>query len=102
VWWIGSLVFWEDEKVKVFTQNHFKNNKIIASICASPRNLLRWWIVSGKKLTGNDWDNNFWTLAEKSWAIYKKEEIVIDGNLITAYGPENVEEFSLAIIKALS
>lgn len=102
VWWAGSLSFGEDERVKNFTIKHIQNNKIIASICASPRNLLKWWVVSWKKLTGNNWDNNFENLAREAWAKAENKWLVIDENLITAYGPENVEEFSLAIIKALS
>lgn len=102
VWWVGSLVLWEDEKVKTFTQNHFQNNKIIASICAAPRNLLKWNLVSGKKLTGHNWDNNFADLAREAWAEAENKGLVIDGNLITAYGPENAEEFALAVIKELS
>ncbi len=98
----GSLELWEDEKIKQFTIHHLENNKIVSAICASPRNFLKWDIVKGKKLTGNDWDNNFWALAENAWAIHKKEGLVRDGNLITAYGPENSEEFANAIIQALS
>ena len=101
VWGSGSLVFWENEDLKELTKKYINSDKIVASICASPRNLLKWWIVEWRKLTGHNWDNNFENLAKESWAIPKMNDVVIDWNLITWYWPEAVEEFSKAIINKL-
>ena len=101
VWWAGSLVFWENEELKELTKKFINSNKIVASICASPRNLLKWWVVEWKKITGHNWDNNFENLAKQSWAIPEQKAVVVDENLITWYWPEAVEEFALAIIDKL-
>ena len=101
VWWAGSLVFWENEDLKELTKNFIKSNKIIASICASPRNLLKWWVVKWKKITWHNWDNNFEVLAKNAGAIPEIKDVVIDWNLITWYWPEAIEEFSISIIEKL-
>lgn len=102
VWWIGSLVFWDNDVLKNLTKRYINSEKIVASICASPRNLLKWGIVKWKKLTWNNWDNNFENLAKNAWAIADIKNVVVDWNLITWYWPEAIEEFSKAIIDSLN
>lgn len=101
VWGAWSLVFWDNEDLKELTKKYINSDKIVASICASPRNLLKWWVAKWRKLTGHNWDNNFENLAKEYWAIAEMKNVVVDWNLITGYWPEAVEEFSNAIIEAV-
>lgn len=102
VWWAGSLELDTNEDLKKMTQRHIELWKIVASICAAPRNLIKWGLVKWKKITGHNWDNNFENLATQSWAIPEMQWVVIDWNIITADWPESVEEFSKAIIQQLT
>jgi len=98
---LGSLDFMQNETVKNLTKTHMWAWKIVASICAAPRNFLSWWIAKNKKITWANWDNNFENLAKDSWAIPEAKSVVVDWNLITWNWPEAVEEFALAIIDKL-
>jgi putative intracellular protease/amidase len=101
VWGLWSLDFIQNETVKNLTKTHINAWKVLASICAAPRNFLAWGIAKDKKITWADWDNNFEKLAKNAWAIPEQKPVVIDWNLITWNWPEVVEEFALAIIDKL-
>ena len=101
VGWSWSLVFWDNKTLKNLTKKYLESWKIVWAICASPRNLIKWWIVKWRKLTWHNWDNNFENLAKEAWAIPEMKNVVVDKNLITWYWPEAVEKFSKAIIESL-
>jgi len=75
--------------------------KPVGAICAAPRKLLEWGLLKGKNATGNDWDNNFASLCEEYGANYVDQGVVIDGNILTASGPEVAEEAALEFLKLL-
>ena len=98
---LWSLDYMQNDIVKQLTKTHLNAWKVVASICAAPRNFLAWWIAKDKKITWADWDNNLWNLAKESWAILESKSVVVDWNLITWNGPEAAEEFALDIIEKL-
>lgn len=76
--------------------------KAIAAICIAPTLLSDSGLLQGKHVTG--WDNGFWTqiaYLEYNGAIFKDEEVVQDGNLITANGPAAATKFAWAIVDFL-
>ena len=75
------------------TKEYLNSGKLVASICAASRLLIEWELVNGRKITGNNWDNNFDNLAKTAGAISINEDVVVDRNLVTAKGPESVEAF---------
>jgi protease I len=83
------------------TKEYLNSGKLVASICAAPRLLIEWELVNGRKITGNNWDNNFDHLAKSAGAISINEDVVVDRNLVTANGPESVEAFSNALLEVL-
>ena len=72
--------------------------KLIAAICVAPAILANAGILQNKKATS--WEGAKNTLEEKG-ANYTGESITIDGNIITAIGPEAAEEFAHAIVDHL-
>lgn len=98
---LGCLELKDSTTLKNITKEYLNTGKPVASICAAPRLLIDWELVNGKKITGNNWDNNFDTLAKQAGAISIHEDVVTDGNLVTANGPESVEEFSNALLEVL-
>lgn len=101
VWWLWSLNYRDNETLQYMTKNHLWAWKIVASICAAPRNFLSWWIMKNKKFTWANWDDNLDFLAKQSGSLYEKKNVVIDWNIIIWSWPESVEEFALAIIDKL-
>lgn len=102
VWWTWSLDLVDNDDLKQMANNYLNSWKIVASICAAPRNLLVWGVAKWRKLTWNNWDNNFEQLAKEYWAIADIKDVVVDWNLITWYWPEAVEAFSNTIIESLN
>jgi len=99
---VGALDFIGNQNVKNLAKLFLKENKAIGAICAAPRLLLEWGILKNKKCTGNDWDDEFTNLCQTFGAIHENLEIVIDDNIVTAYGPEESEQFSVEFLKALA
>jgi putative intracellular protease/amidase len=97
----GSLVFAENLTVKKLALDFQSQGKIIAAICAAPRNLLTWGMLEGKSCTGHNWDDQFPVLCTEAQAKYLNQPVVIDGQFVTADGPEASENFALEILKKL-
>lgn len=68
------------------------------AICISPRILARANVLVGKKATGWDGDNALTELYAQNNVEYVREPVVVDGDVITASGPEAVEKFGEAIV----
>ncbi|MDR1245500.1 MAG: DJ-1/PfpI family protein [Clostridiales Family XIII bacterium] len=72
-------------------------NKRIAAICAAPAVLARSGLLKGKKATVYDGMED--ELAE---ADYVKEDVVIDGKIITSRGPGTAMPFALTLAGLLA
>lgn len=96
----GANVYFENPAAHKIAQNA-KN--IIAAICIAPVTLAKAGVLKGKKATV--WDDGQKTQAkilEDAGAIYIAEDVVVDGNLITANGPNAAKKFGEAILDKLS
>ena len=98
----GSLQLESNTDAKRLAQECLEQDKILGAICAAPRNLLSWGLLEGKKCTGHDWGGEFENLCHKNKALYQNTECVVDGNIITANGPEAVEFWANSIIQMLN
>lgn len=76
-------------------------DKVHGAICISPRILAHAGVLKGKKATGWDLDGELSGILTSAGAEYVKKSVVVDGNLITADGPEAAVEFGKAIVKLL-
>ncbi|GHU50529.1 thiazole biosynthesis protein ThiJ [Clostridia bacterium] len=73
-----------------------QGGKFIAAICAAPKVLAENGLLEGKKATiypsmESDLGN----------AVYKKEKVVQDGNIITSMGPGTSVDFALKLVEVL-
>lgn len=99
----GSVEYADNAIAKNLFGAFLKSNKPVAAICAAPRNLLKWGYLENKKCTGFDADGVFSQLAQVHNAIgMPHEEVVVDGNILTANGPEASEACALAFIELLT
>jgi protease I len=99
----GSVEYADNGIAKNLFGAFLKSNKPVAAICAAPRNLLKWGYLENKKCTGFDVDGVFSQLAKEHKAIgMPQEEMVVDGNILTANGPEASEACALAFIELLT
>lgn len=73
-----------------------QSGKLVAAICAGPIVLEKAKVITGKKVTSypgfeKDLPNS----------NYKEDDIVWDGNIITARGPAKAEDFAIEIVQYL-
>lgn len=80
-------------------KNMLSEGKLVAAICWAPAILANAGVLNGKRATS-------WSGAAKDLtaggAIYTGEPVVIDGNIITANGPDSAPAFGKAIVEALA
>lgn len=99
---IGSLQYLEDDTLKDVTKQFLAQLKPVAAICAAPRNLVNWGLLTGQNVTAHNGDGSFAAFALAHGAIPKVEETVVEAGLIlTGNGPEASEALALALLKRL-
>jgi protease I len=75
--------------------------KAYGAICISPRILAHAGVLAGKQATGWDDDNKLSEIFSKHGVQLTNQPVVVDGNVITATGPQAAQEFAIAIVKIL-
>ncbi|MCA6073191.1 MAG: DJ-1/PfpI family protein [Endomicrobium sp.] len=95
----GASVFFDNESALSLANDFFKQGKPTAAICIASVTLANAGVLKGKKATvfvdGKE-------VLLKAGALYTGKPLEIDGNIITANGPEIAEDFGKAILKALN
>lgn len=87
-----------DPRFVEFVKAFERSKKLIAAVCHGPQLLMTAGLVKGRTLTA-------WTTVQGdlklAGANVKDEPVVKDGNWITSRKPEDLEQFSEAIVKSL-
>lgn len=73
------------------------NGKLVAAICAGPIVLEKAKVIDGKKVTSYPGFEK-----ELQSSIYKEEDVVCDGNIITARGAAKAADFAIEIVSYLA
>lgn len=87
------------QEVLKFVKEMFENNKVVAAICHGPWICISAGIMKGRKATG------FIAIADdikNAGATYLEEDVVVDGNLITAPHYRNNGDFMKAVFKVIN
>ena len=87
------------KEVLSFVKEMYESNKVVAAICHGPWICISAGIMKGRRATG------YMSIADdirNAGATYLEENVVIDGNLITAPHYRNNGEFMKAIIKIMN
>ncbi len=94
----GAKMYFEDEKVLEMCYQTVEQGKILAAICIAPGILARAGVLEGKNATS--WGSEKVNLDE-SGAITSDSHVVVDGQIITADGPQVSREFGKKIAEEL-
>ncbi len=98
---IGVKTFFNDKPFHLFLSEAATEGRVLGAICLAPVVLAKAGLLKGKRATV--WDdeqkNNSRALKEGG-ATYVAEEVVVDGNLVTANGPEAAAAFARKIVEA--
>ncbi|HIE34133.1 MAG TPA: DJ-1/PfpI family protein [Candidatus Altiarchaeales archaeon] len=92
---------WDNEKVHQILREGNEKGKIIAGICLSGAVLAKAGVLEGKNATVFATPESLKAL-EEGGALYKKEPVVVDGNIVTADGPSSAGRFADEILKLLA
>ena len=99
----GALDYTGNTEIKRIIEGAKNKDKLIAGICIAPLILAEAGVLNGKKATiwSSEIDKSAVKQIKEYGALYEKSDVVVDGKIITASGPEAAENFSKEIIKNL-
>ncbi|MCK9444299.1 MAG: DJ-1/PfpI family protein [Tissierellaceae bacterium] len=92
----GATNLRDNSKVIEVVREVYNNGKLAAAICAGPIVLERAGIIRDKKVTSYPGFSG-----DLKDSIYDEEDVVVDGNIITARGPALAVDFAIEIIRYL-
>ena len=93
----GSFDYYDNAECHKIAQETIKQNRILGAICAGPGILARAGVLKGKKATMFEDTGEL----AKGGAVYTGQGVEIDGQIITATGPETAKAWGEAIVRAL-
>ena len=92
----GATNLRDNSRVVEIVKEVYKNDKLTAAICAGPIVLERAGIIKDKKVTSYPGFED-----QLEGANYIEEDVVRDGNIITARGPALAVDFAIEIVDYL-
>lgn len=95
---MGSSEYWDDPVAREIVKKAVSLDKLICAICIAPVTLANAGILDGKKATVFRSEVK---AIKKKGAIYTGKAVEVDGNIITAEGPQAATEFGQTIINLL-
>ena len=93
----GSVNLRDNIRVNEVVKDFYNKGKIVAAICAAPIVLGKIGIVEGKNVTCYPGFED-----QLVGCNYKRELVVVDGNIITGRGPAAAVPFAFEILKHIS
>jgi len=96
----GAYKFIEDETIHEVIKSY---DGLLAAICIAPAILAKAGVLEGKKATvwSSIMEKETIKILKEHGAQYIDKDLVVDGSVITANGPESSEKFALAIVEKL-
>lgn len=94
----GAKELFDDNKVHKIAKDAVKKKIVLGAICIAPSILANAGVLKDKKATVYESEKE--NLAKKG-AKVQDEDVVTDGKIVTANGPEAAEKFANALVKAL-
>jgi len=95
----GSSEYWEDAQAHKIARSALEKGKLLGAICIAPVTLAKAGLLKGKKSTV--WSSEAGKLREMG-AIYTGTGVEVDGNIITANGPQSAKKFAEAFVNAFT
>ena len=97
----GAIEHLDNEISYKTLQEAVSKNLPCGAICVSTRILAKAGILKGKRATGWDGDNELSGIYKEHDVEYLRQDVVIDGTVITSIGPSAAQQFGEDIIGLL-
>lgn len=92
----GSRTYWDNQQVHDLLRQAYKEGKLVGGICSAAVTLARAGVLNGKKATVFSGEAQ---QLVKAGAIYNGNPVEVDGNVITADGPNSAKDFGRALVE---
>ena len=96
----GAAAYFDHDRALSMAKDATEKGKKVCAICIAPVILANAGVLKGKRATV--WNGEYKRMLENGGAIYVNKAVVVDGNLITAIGPQAAREFGRTIAKQLA
>ncbi len=97
----GAVEYIEDVQAHMIARDADAEGKVLGAICIAPLILAHAEVLKDKDATVWDDDGENGQRLDKLGAHFVDEDVVVDGNLVTANGPDAAEEFGAKIVELL-
>lgn len=91
----GSAEYFENKLAHKIVLDFAEMNKLVSAICIAPKTLAKAGLLKGKKVC------SFPSVKDDITSLgglIQKDGVAVDGNIITATGPDYAEDFGKAIV----
>ena len=95
----GAVGYWDDPVAHGIVQKALGSGKVLAAICLGPVTLANAGVLNAVKATVSP---GYGDHLKTRGAIYTGAKVEVEGNIVTADGPESAEEFAATIVNLLS
>jgi protease I len=95
---VGSNKFWHNATVHNLAREAGRAGKVVSAICLAPVTLANAGLLEGKRATAYPSAESF---LKWKGAIYTGNSVEVDGNIVTANGPEAAEEIARAVVRLM-
>jgi protease I len=99
---VGCQVYFENETALSLAREAAQQGKKVCAICIAPVILANAGILENRKATVWAGDERFREMLEEKGAKFVDKDVVVDGNFITANGPNAAAKFGKTIAKELA
>jgi protease I len=93
----GTSTYFDDARALAIAKEAHEKGKKICAICIAPVILANAGVLKGKRATAWNYEGEI----EKGGATYTGEPVEVDGNVVTAHGPEAARKFGQTIAREL-
>jgi len=95
----GARELKDDVEAQELARRIHSSGKIYGAICIAPTILAAAGVLKGKNATVWNKDDEPGKFLELHGAVFTNEDVTVDGNLVTANGPDAAEAFGRALAK---
>ena len=95
----GASEYFDSPVAHRLAQRFFSHGKLTAAICIAPATLANAGLLAGKRSTS--FPSSLPILKAKG-AVLSRENVVVDGNIVTAIGPEAATSFGEKLVNVLA
>ena len=95
----GAAEYFNSPVAHKLAQNFFSRGKLTAAICIAPATLANAGVLKGKKAVAYPSSE---PILKAQGAVLTKTNVVVDGNIVTAVGPEAAKQFGQKLVEVLS